>query len=83
MLAETVEILNKEGYKISNIDVNIICQRPKLSDYIDLMRENIAKTCKIKLNQVSVKAKTNEKQDSTGEGKSISAQAVVLVEELF
>ena len=82
LLAKTTEILNNEGYKIVNIDSNIICQKPKLADYIDLMRENIAKTCKININQVSIKAKTNEKQDSTGAGKSITAQAVVLVEKL-
>ena len=81
LLAAAVEILSKEGYKIVNIDSNIICQKPKLSEYIDLMRKNIALTCKIELSQVSVKAKTNEKQDSTGLGKSISAQAVILVEE--
>ena len=82
LLEKSVEILKNEGYKIINIDSNVICQKPKLADYIDLMRKNIANVCKIELNQVSVKAKTNEKQDSTGEGKAISAQAVVLVEKL-
>lgn len=80
LLMESVKILEDEGYRIVNIDSNIICQKPKLSDYIDLMRKNIADVCKININQVSIKAKTNEKQDSTGEGKSITAQAVVLVE---
>ena len=80
LLKRTVEIMADEGYKITNIDSNIICQKPKLSDYIDLMRKNIANTCDIELNQISVKAKTNEKQDSTGEGKSIAAQAVILLE---
>ena len=82
LLTKTIEILKNEGYKIVNIDSNIICQKPKLSNYIDLMRKNIADTCNIKLNQISIKAKTNEKQDSIGENKAISAQAVVLVEEL-
>ena len=78
----TVELLKKEGYKIVNIDSNIICQKPKLAEYIDKMRENIAESCKIDINQVSVKAKTNEKQDSTGMGKSIAAQAVALTEKI-
>jgi len=82
LLDKTIEIITKEGYKIVNIDSNIICQKPKLADYIDSMRKNIAKTCNIELNQISVKAKTNEKQDSTGNGKSIVAQAVVLVEKI-
>ena len=82
LLKRTVEIMADEGYRIVNIDSNIICQKPKLADYIDLMRKNIASVCNIKLNQISVKAKTNEKQDSVGENKAISAQAVVLVEEI-
>jgi len=82
LLKETTEIIKKEGYIIENIDSNIICQKPKLLNYIEQMRKNIAKTCNLELNQVSIKAKTNEKQDSTGEGKSISAQAVVLVEKI-
>jgi len=82
LLSKTVDLLSKEGYKIVNIDSNIICQKPKLSNYIDLMRKNISDTCKIELNQISIKAKTNEKQDSTGNCKSIISQAVVLVEKL-
>lgn len=82
LLSETIEILKNEGYKIVNVDSNIICQKPKLLNYIDSMRENIAKACNVELNQISIKAKTNEKQDSTGCGKSIAAQAVVLVEKI-
>ena len=80
LLKKTCDILNKEGYKVVNIDSNIICQKPKLKDYIDSMRENIADTCNIKIDQVSVKAKTNENQDSVGNLLSIISNAVVLVE---
>ncbi len=80
LLKKTCEMLKKEGYKIINIDANIICQKPKLSPYIDEMRKKIAKTTNLELNQISIKAKTNEKQDSAGCEKSIIAQAVVLVE---
>lgn len=80
LLKKTCEMLKKEGYKIINIDTNIICQKPKLSPYIDEMRKKIAKTTNLELNQISIKAKTNEKQDSAGCEKSIIAQAVVLVE---
>lgn len=82
LLKLTLELLKKEGYKIINIDSNIICQKPKLKDYIDLMRENISKVGNLKLNQVSIKAKTNEKMDSMGKSEAISANAVVLVEEI-
>ncbi len=72
--------LTNAGYKIINIDSNIICQKPKLSKYIDLMRENVAKALDLELNQVSIKAKTNEGMDSAGELKAIQAQAVVLID---
>ncbi len=80
LLKKTCDILSNEGYKIINIDTNIICQKPKLSPYIDAMRKNIAKTTNLKLNQISIKAKTNENQDSTGKSHSIIAQAIVLVD---
>ena len=82
LLKETVEIIKKEGYKIVNLDSNVICQKPKLLDYIEDMRKNIAKVCDLELNQVSIKAKTNENMDSMGHGLSISSNAVVLVESI-
>ena len=51
------------GYRINNIDSNIIAQKPKLMNYIEDMRKNIADTLAIELNQISIKAKTNEKMD--------------------
>jgi len=80
LLKETLKIITREGYKIINIDSNIICQKPKLKDYIDEMRKNIARVCNLELNQVSVKAKTNENMDSMGHELSISANAAVLIE---
>ena len=80
LLKETNKLLLNEGYRIINIDSNIICQQPKLSPFIDSMRENIVRVLNLELNQVSIKAKTNEKMDSMGEGLSISTNAVVLVE---
>ncbi len=83
--ADSIELLKEtkkliKGYKISNIDSNIICQKPKLKDYIDDMRKNIASALEIELNQVSIKAKTNESLDSVGCCKAISANAVVLIQ---
>ena len=80
LLTETNKLIQNEGYKIINIDSNIICQRPKLMNYIEQMRENIAKNLEIELNQISIKAKTNEKMDSTGNGIAIVANAVCLLE---
>ena len=82
LLKETKKMLLNEGYKIINIDSNIICQKPKLSPYIDEMRKNISQVLELKINQVSIKAKTNEKMDSMGNGLSISTNAIVLVESI-
>lgn len=82
LLKETNELIKKEGYKIENIDSNIICQKPKLMDYIEQMRKNIAFILNIELNQISIKAKTNEKMDSTGNGIAIVANAVCLLNKI-
>ena len=62
-----------------NVDSNIIIQSPKMAPYINLRRENIAQAHKTDIDNVSVKAKTNEKFDSQGNGESVSAQAVCLI----
>ena len=82
LLKETLKLIQNEGYKIVNIDSNINCQKPKLMGYIKDMRKNIDKTLEIELNQISIKAKTNEKMDSTGEGLAIVANAICLVEKI-
>ena len=81
LLKETKKLI--KGYKISNIDSNIICQKPKLKDYIEDMRKNIASALELEINQVSIKAKTNENMDSVGLCCAISAQSVVLLESEF
>lgn len=82
LLKETLKILENEGYKIVNIDSNIICQKIRLSPFIDLMREIIASVLEITVDDISIKAKTNEKLDSMGEGLSIATQAIVLIEKV-
>lgn len=80
LLEEIVLHLDKNGYKIVNIDSTVIAQRPKLAPFIDLMRKNIAQSCKIDVSAVSVKATTEEKLGFTGEGLGISAHSVVLID---
>lgn len=80
LLEVVVEKLSEKGYKIVNIDSTVIAQRPKLSPYIDLMRANIAESCSMSIDDVGVKATTEEKMGFTGEGMGISAHAVVLIE---
>lgn len=80
LLGKISRILENEGYKIINIDSIVCAQEPKLSPYIQQMRNNIADKLLINLSQVSVKATTTERLGFVGEEKGISAQAVVLID---
>lgn len=82
LLKKTMELIKNEGYKIVNIDSNVICQKPKLKDYINEMRKNIAETLEIELNQISIKAKTNENMDSVGKSEAIIANAAIIVDKI-
>lgn len=73
------ELLNKNNYKISNIDATIIAQRPKMAPHIPTMRENIAKALNIDLDQINVKATTEEGLGFTGSGEGISSQSICLL----
>jgi 2-C-methyl-D-erythritol 2,4-cyclodiphosphate synthase len=74
------DMAKKEDAKIIHIDSTIVAQEPKLSPYIEKMRENISDVLKINIDQVSVKATTTEGLGFTGKKEGISAYAVVLVE---
>lgn len=76
------DLIVEHGYKLVNIDANIIAQKPKMAPYIDKIRQKIADTMSVDVDCVSVKAKTNENLDSVGECKSISAQVVCLLEKI-
>ena len=80
LLSETNKILSEKGYKIINLDTTIICEKPKLLPYKEGMKENIAAALNISKSLISIKAKTKEKLDATGEGNAIEAIAIVLVE---
>lgn len=69
------------SYRISNIDVTMIAQKPKLRPYIETMEENIARVLNIDVSRVNVKATTEERLGFTGEGLGMSCHAVCLLEE--
>ena len=73
------EVMDENGYKIGNIDATVIAQKPKLAPYILSMRDNIAKVFHTKLENVSVKATTEEKLGFTGAELGIAAHAVCLL----
>ena len=82
LLAETYRLVLEKGYKLVNIDVTILAQRPKLKDYIPEMEETIARVLKVDVEAINIKATTTEKLGFEGREEGISVQAVVLIEKL-
>ncbi len=80
LLRKVSDLLGEKGYAVLNIDSTVIAQAPKLSPYIQRMRERIAGACKIPADRVSVKATTEERLGFTGAGEGIAAQAVCLID---
>ena len=82
MLLRTVrEKIHAAGYRVGNVDVTLIAQKPKLMDYIPQMRENIASFLGIDVSRVNVKATTEEHLGFTGDGSGMACHAVCLLEE--
>ena len=81
LLREVGEKVRAAGYRVSNIDVTMIAQRPKLKPFIPQMMQNIADALGIDVSRVNVKATTEEHLGFTGEGLGMSCHAVCLLEE--
>ena len=81
LLTVVAQRVKEAGYRVSNIDVTMIAQRPKLKDHIPQMVRNIASAVGIEANRVNVKATTEEKLGFTGSGEGMSCHAVCLLEE--
>ena len=82
LLCEVDRRLTEAGYRLGNLDVTVIAQRPKLAPYINQMRQNLAAALRTELQNVSVKATTEEHLGFTGSGEGIAAHAVCLLEPL-
>ncbi len=79
LLARVKEIISKKGFEIEYIDSTIVAQAPKMSPYIEKMREALSKALEIDYTLVNVKATTEEKLGFTGRKEGISAHAVCLL----
>jgi 2-C-methyl-D-erythritol 2,4-cyclodiphosphate synthase len=73
------DLVSANGYQITNVDSTVILERPKLKDHRAAIREKLAETLGLDVDQVSVKFKTAEGLGPVGEGRSAEAQAVVLI----
>lgn len=80
LLRRVFERLRENGYKVINVDATIIAQRPKMKSYIPEMRMNIAAALSTSIDNISVKATTEEEMGFTGRGEGISAHCVCLID---
>ncbi len=79
-LQKALLLMDELRYSISNLDITIVCEAPKIKDHSLAMRTNIANICKIELDQVSVKGTTSERLGFTGRQEGIAAIATILLE---
>ena len=82
LLKHVGNLLTEHNYKIGNIDATIIAQRPKMKPYIPEMRMNIAAALSTSIDNISVKATTEEEMGFTGRGEGISAHCVCLIDKI-
>ena len=83
LLVEVVEILNKKGFEINNIDVTVLLQRPKLRNHIDEMIETLSVVMKIDKKKLSIKATTTEGLGFVGREEGVAAHCVTLINKIW
>ena len=79
LASHVAALLREKGYEIGNVDATLIAQRPKIAPYIEQMRDNLAGALGIAIEQVNVKATTEEHLGFTGEERGMAAHAVALL----
>ena len=79
LLKGAMEVVHANGYKVENVDVTVIAERPKLLPYLDVMRSNLALAMSIDIAAVSIKGKTNEGVGEVGRGEAMACHAVALL----
>ena len=82
LLKKVYELVKKEGYKVGNIDSNIIAQSPKMMPYIPKMQEILSEILETDYKNISIKAKTKENLDAVGESLAIESNAIVMLNKI-
>lgn len=82
LLDHVMSLLNRKGWQVGNVDATIVAQRPKLAGFIPAMRANLAACMGVDVEQVNVKATTEEKLGFTGTGEGIAVHAVALLQSI-
>ena len=80
MLSCVMREIEAAGYVVGNVDVTVICERPRLRTYVDAIRSRLAELLRVPIGFVSVKGKTNEGMDAIGEGRGIAVHALASIE---
>lgn len=80
LLARVVDLVREAGWRVGNVDVTIVCERPRLSPYREAIRERLAASLGVAPGAVGVKATTTEGMGFTGRGEGVAAMAVCLLE---
>lgn len=82
ILAKCISLIKEKGYKIGNIDSTVVCESPKIMPHASAMRKQIAQVCEVSMEDISIKATTNETLGFIGRKEGIVAYAVVLLVKL-
>ena len=83
IVKSVVKMMKEKGYQVNNVDIFVSLEKPKLKDYILKMRENVASILEVNLNQVSIKAGTNEGCGEVGKGEAIEATSMVMLKKVI
>lgn len=79
LLAKTAVLIRKQGFEINNIDCTLCLEKPKIMPFIDKMKEQISIAAGINIDEISIKATTNEKLGYIGREEGVSAMAITLL----
>jgi 2-C-methyl-D-erythritol 2,4-cyclodiphosphate synthase len=78
-LKRTFDLIKSKGYRVNNIDSSLCLEKPKIKPYIEEMQKTIAAILEVEMDDVSIKATTNEKMGYVGREEGVNASAVVLL----
>jgi len=83
IVKEVVKMMKDKGYQVNNVDIFVSLEKPKLKDYVELMRENVATLLEVSASQVSIKAGTNEGCGEVGKGEAIEATSMIMLKKVI
>lgn len=83
IVKEVLKMMKEKGYSVNNVDIFVSLEKPKLKDYIELMRKNVATLLEVSVDQISIKAGTNEGCGEVGKGEAIEATSMIMLKKVI